>query len=382
MTVVNFCTAFSFYMIVSLLSTYLTGIGVSLSVAGVIIGLFSVTSLVIRPVTGFLTDNFSKKRLIIFATALTVVGTFGYFLTDQVPVIVVLRVIHGIGFGINSTAVVSLATQYIPENRMGEGIGYFGLGQVLSSAVGPAVGVAVMEALGLRATFIAAGSIAIFAICLMLLFPETAKSNTGKKQKSAHRISVHDLVSVEVLHFAVIAGLFSFINGIVSSYLLIFGEDRGIENVSLYFTVYAVCMFIIRPYSGRLLDRRGLHSVVYPGLLITALGMILLGVSNSLLMVLAAGILRAFGQGAVQPSLQAASIKKVERERIGVANSTYYLGGDIGQGVGPAVGGAIISASGYTALFGVCAGCMLAGMGIFRMTENRNHKSERKEATS
>lgn len=80
---VNFMTAFSFYMIVSLLSKYLMGIGLSLSVAGMIIGLFSITSLVIRPFTGFMTDNFSKKWLVIVATVMTVGGTMGYFLTDS-----------------------------------------------------------------------------------------------------------------------------------------------------------------------------------------------------------------------------------------------------------------------------------------------------------
>lgn len=364
--IINFCTAFSFYMIVSLLSVYLTDIGVSLSAAGVIIGLFSITSLVMRPLAGFLTDSFSKKWLIILATGMTVIGTFGYFLTDRVTVIIVLRIMHGIGFGVNSTAVISLASQYIPEERLGEGVGYFGLGQVLSGAVGPAAGVFIMDFLGLRSTFVTAGCISILAIVLTFTFPEGEK---GKRERARFRFSVRGMIAPEVLHFALISGLFSFINGIVSSYLLLFGDSRGIANISLYFTVYALCMFIIRPYSGRLMDQRGLRSVAYPALTLTAAGMLLLGFSRSLPAVLTAGILRALGQGALQPSLQAASIKKVERERVGTANSTYYLGGDIGQGIGPAVGGAVISQLGYTQLFGMCACCMLLGMVIFRCTE-------------
>ena len=89
-------------------------------------------------------------------------------------------------------------------------------------------------------------------------------------------------------------------------------------------------------------------------------------------------MLRAFGQGAGQPSLQAASIKKVGRDRIGAANSTYYLGGDIGQGLGPVIGGTVIASFGYTQLFMFCALLLILGMVIFLMTERRSAGKIRK----
>lgn len=369
--IVNFITAFSFYMIVSLLSKYLTGIGLSLSVAGAVIGLFSITSLLIRPFTGFMTDNFSKKWLVIIATVMTICGTLGYFMTDQVWLIVVLRMIHGIGFGINSTAVVSLAADYIPEERLGEGIGYFGLGQVLASAVGPGFGVEIMNVIGLKAAFIAAGAISVAAIGLMFFIANDTKvrSTAGKWS-----LSVNNLISVEIINYAVVSGLFSAVNGIISSYLILFAENRGIEGISLYFTIYAVCMFIIRPSSGKLMDRYGLKTVVLPGLLVTSGAMVLLGFSYSVFPVMLSAALRAFGQGAGQPALQAASIRKVGRDRIGVANSTYYLGGDIGQGIGPVIGGTIISGYGYTKLFLFCALLLLVGILIFLISEKRKSK--------
>lgn len=368
---VNFMTAFSFYMIVSLLSKYLMGIGLSLSVAGMIIGLFSITSLVIRPFTGLMTDSFSKKWLVIIATMMTVGGTMGYFLTDQVGLIIMFRIIHGIGFGINSTAVVSLATDHIPEARLGEGIGYFGLGQVLSSAIGPGIGMVIMDAIGLKAAFIASCGVSVLAILMMLVVPGDRPAGLPVKKR---KLSVHQLVSVEILNYAFVSGLFSVVNGIIASYLLLFSEHRGIGSISIYFTIYAVCMFIIRPSSGKLMDRYGLKTVVLPGLLITAVAMVILGFSYSIIPVMISAALRAFGQGAGQPSLQAASIKKVGRDRIGVANSTYYLGGDIGQGLGPVIGGTIIASFGYTQLFLFCALLLILGMVIFLMTERREGK--------
>ena len=80
-------------------------------------------------------------------------------------------------------------------------------------------------------------------------------------------------------------------------------------------------------------------------------------------MILVSCVIRAIGQGAAQPAIQASCLDAVGKNRSGVATSTYYLGGDIGQGIGPIVGGFVISAivgiQGYTVLFVGCAALLL-----------------------
>ncbi len=70
--------------------------------------------------------------------------------------------------------------------------------------------------------------------------------------------------------------------------------------------------------------------MVYPGMALTVSSLILLISADSLALILVSAVIRALAQGAVQPSLQAASIRKVGIEKSGVATSTYYLGGDLG----------------------------------------------------
>ena len=86
-------------------------------------------------------------------------------------------------------------------------------------------------------------------------------------------------------------------------------------------------------------------------------------------MIIATGILRAIGQGAAQPSLQAGCINRVGRDRSGVATSTYFLGGDVGQGIGPMIGGLILAQvagnMGYQLMFWFCATIMVIAMVYF-----------------
>ena len=170
---------------------------------------------------------------------------------------------------------------------------------------------------------------------------------------------------------------FSFTNGVINGYLVMYADQFGIKNVSIYFTLYAIAVFLVRPVSGKIMDRKGLQYTVFPGMIVCALSLFLLGWTTALWMILATGLLRALGQGAAQPSLQAGCINYVGRERSGVATSTYFLGGDIGQGIGPMIGGFILAqiagVTGYRVLFSFCGVIMLATMVYFFFMNKKEH---------
>lgn len=360
-----FC-AFSFYMITTILSKYVIGAGYSLAVSGVVVGAFSVTSMVIRPFTGYLSDHLNKKKLLIAANIFCTAAVFGYIITENIAVIMACRILHGIGFGISSTVVVAEASGTIPKEKTGEGIGYLGLGQVFASAVAPGIGIAIMEKLNMSLSFIVSGLIAfmgvVFVSCYRQKERDVEQADTRRK-----RVQVSDFLLFGILHFTGLSSLYSFINGVIAAYLLLFAEERGIGTVSVYFTVCAVTLFLIRPLTGKLMDQKGLRFVVYPAVILTALSMFLLGSASSLGMILFSGVLRSLGQGAAQPALQAACIKKAGREKAGVATSTYYLGGDIGQGIGPMLGGVAATAFGYGNLFRLCGILLFAGLSLFAL---------------
>lgn len=115
MTLTNTFCAFSFYMVMTILSKYIINIGFSLATSGVVIGTFSVTSLLIRPFTGYVADRMNQKKWLLFSNTLCVIALIGYVCTPNIIIIMMARILHGIGFGINSTVVISAAVQEIPE---------------------------------------------------------------------------------------------------------------------------------------------------------------------------------------------------------------------------------------------------------------------------
>lgn len=364
--IISTMSGFSFFMVATILSKYLVGIGTTIALAGVIVGLFSLTSLLGRPFCGLMADRLNNVWLLFASNILLAIGLVGFAFTKNIPLIFFFRVCSGLGFALGSTVQVSMIIRFIPQDRMGEGIGYMGISQLISTACAPAVGIAIADSAGMQATFLTAAAMPVLT-CFFLLFLKNLHKPAPAAEKK--KIAFRDIFEPRALFFTIPYSTLSFVNGIIASYLVLFADAQGIKGISIYFTVYAVFLFLVRPFAGKLMDAKGIRYTVFPGMLLTAVSMFLLGGSNTLWLVLLTCLVRAIGQGAAQPSLQAGCINYIGRERSGVATSTFFLGGDIGQGFGPMVAGAMLAqtagVAGYRFVFSFCGVLILLAMVYF-----------------
>ena len=359
-----------FYMVMPLLAKYAIQHGASVPAAGVIVGMFSITALFVRPAAGIISDRFNKKTVFIAATATIGLSLTGYGLSPGIAPLVVFRLIHAVAFSVNSTVSLALAAQIVPKKRTGEGIGYFGIGHIIATAVGPAVGQYIGESFGLSASFLIAGAATLAASAMIFALPVNGQKapDPGEKQEKGivgetdKRIRIADLIAVQVLPLAFFGSVFSMFNGTVGSYLVLLGEERGIADISLYFTINAAALILVRFTAGRVYDRYGLSAVLIPSFILAAAAAAFIGFAQALPIILAAAVIKAFAQGSAQPSIQAECIRMLPNGRSGVATSTYYIGADIGQGLGPMLAGLIASLWGYEVMFASCAGVFLAAL--------------------
>lgn len=364
--VISLATSMGYSMISTLVSSYAVSFGAQLSAAGVIAGIFSISALICRPFGGYITDRLNKKRLCIITAVSISVILAAYSVCTSIQPLLLVRVFHGAAFGLNSTVNMALATEYIPEDKMGQGLGYYGLGQVLSQIIGPSIGVEVKNLFGYHTLFLTVSLITFLASLLLIFaFPYGKASPEKSGADSRPRFALNQLIAKECVLYALIAGLFSMSNGIVSSFLVLLGEEKGIAGISLFFSVNAVMLFLLRLAVGKISDRLNLLPVVNLSLLTGAFSMVLIGRFPILPVILMAAAVKAFGNIGGQISLQSACVKRVDAARIGVATSTYFIGADIGQGFGPIWGGQVAQAFGYSAVFYCMAVVFLVGMAVF-----------------
>lgn len=362
---VSLITALGYSMIATLISSYAVELGAGLTAAGALAGIYSIAALVIRPFGGYATDWLDKRNMCLFSTLLIVAAMVGYALPFGIEAMFVVRILHGMAFGISGTANMALACEYVPSSRMAEGLGYFGLGQVLSQVCGPNLGIIVKERFGYQALFLIIAAMTMLAVVVLLFIHHEKEEKAVKKERQ--KLSFQNLIAKECIVYALVAGVFSLGNGVASSFLVLLGEERKISGIALFFSVNALILFFLRLFVGKIADRNSLSMIVNISLITSAVSMVVIGYGNALWIILVAAALKAIGQGSGQISLQSACVKRVEPWRVGIATSTYYIGADIGQGLGPIIGGKISAVFNYKVMFCCVAGIILFAMVCFNI---------------
>jgi MFS family permease len=370
--VVNLVTAFGFSMIATIISSYAITMGAGLTLAGIMAGIFSLSALCIRPISGIAIDRLNKWSMCIFSTTLICLSFIGYSIAPSVGAMLFVRILHGIAFGINGTVSMVLVSECVPKDRLGEGLGYFGVGQIIAQICGPTLGIAIKDEFGYQFLFILISLLTVVAIGLLLWARSRIQIVKIKKPREIKlNLKINNLIAKECIIYALISGLFSLGNGITSSFLVLIGEERGITNIGWFFTTNAIILLLLRVIIGKMVDKSGFVLIVNISLIITAISMFMIGRSSGLMVILLAAVLKAIGQGGGQLSLQSACIKKVDVARVGIASSTYYIGADIGQGFGPIIGGKISDIFNYEIMFYSIVVLMLIGLIVFNLYQWR-----------
>lgn len=360
-------------MTVPLVAKFAYALTPDLTLASTVAGLMSLMSLFVCPFAGLLSDRFDRKRVL-----LTAIGGYGvslllHALAHDVRILIALRLATGIFFSVVSVTLVAFSSEFIPRDRFGEGMGYVSLSLILSQAIGPAVGLELVGRLGYQMTFALAGIVAFGSVAVILVLPYHAAPKAGGPGK---KIVFSDLFAMEFFGFMLLATLFSSGNGMISTYLAILAEERGIGNIALFFTVYSACLVLLRPVTGKLLDKKGVYVILVPSVISAALGMVFVGIGYNLGMMIAAGVFKAVGQGSGTPSLQAHVVKTLDKSRSGVATSTIMIGQNVGNAVAPIVGSFFVKSFGYEKMFCGYGMILLAGGLLILLCQYRKEKRQ------
>jgi predicted MFS family arabinose efflux permease len=188
--------------------------------------------------------------------------------------------------------------------------------------------------------------------CLMMKTPkEAAAMPTAIMAEGKKRFSIDNYVVRHLILYAIVGGVFSFYNGIANSFMLLLGEARHIENISLFFTVSSAVLLLIRIFVSRLTDKVSMNWLVNGALLVSILSLMLISKTYALSFVLVAAVLKALGQGIGQVVLQGEALKRAAPGYLGIAAGTIFMGNDLGNTLGPLIGGAVTDSLGYSAMF-------------------------------
>lgn len=343
----------------TLVTNYAKTMGATSTILGIVASAFAVTAILFKIISGPALDQFRRKNILLAALCVVAVAYFGYSISQNIPMLVLFRLLQGAGQAFTATCCLTLAADALPVDKLGEGIGMFSLAQAISQAVAPTLGLAIANYFGFHVTFAFACVMILLSAAMVTQIPASGTLRQGK-----FKISLDSVVAKEALIPMFILLLLASAFCLINSFLVIYASDMGVSSIGGYFSVYALTLLITRPMVGKLADRLSFVKVAVPAMLCFALSFWLISISRNIFMFLAAAVISAFGYGACQPLVNSLCMKSVPPDRRGAASSTSYVGTDLGNLIGPTLAGVVISRCGYTLMWRVMTIQIFAAIGI------------------
>ena len=349
----NFLLFCSFYMLMVTLAIYaIEEFHASKSEAGIASGIFVLGAVLVRPIAGRLMDTVGKRKILIFGLALFLVMMLLYFPIHSLPLLLLIRLIHGFAFGISQTATGTIAADIIPLERRGEGMGYYATSMNLAMAIGPFVGLFLSQHFDGRTIFVVTSVLSLVALAASLFLQVPKTEMPAGNQPTAKGLHLRDFFEKTTVPIGILAAICGFVYSSILTYLSAYAEEINlVEAASFFFTMYALFLLLSRPFTGRLFDTKGENLVMYPSLVLYAAGLLLLSQAQTGISLLIAGAAIGVGMGTIQSSAQTISVNEAPRHRIGLATSTFFVFYDFGIGVGPFLLGSILPFSSFRGLY-------------------------------
>lgn len=368
--VLNNLFLFTYYFaLLAILPVYIMkDLGGTVKEAGLALTLFLISSILVRPFSGLISEKIGKKLSFRGSELFFVLFAFSYLCIDSMWSLLVVRFIHGIWFSILTTVTVPVANEFIPEQRKGEGMGYFVMSTNLGVVFGPLLALTITQYASFSVLFaILSGLITVgFIFCLCI--PIHDEDSRSLVKPSLSSLTRHDIIEFRVLSVGMVALLTAFAYSSVMSFIAAYTETKQLmAYTSSFFLVFACSMILVRPWVGRWFDQKGASVVIYPSFILFAIGLAVVSQLNQPWVLWLSAVLIGIGYGTLFPCLQTVAIQSVPRQRIGHAISTYFTLFDLGLAVGSVIMGILIAYWGYAVTYLFCAMMTLVTLMVYRV---------------
>lgn len=349
------------------LPLHLQELGLDYAAIGMVLGAFTVSSTVCRPLVGRAVDRWGERWFLLGGALVFILGALGYVVTTTFPGLLLLRLFHGLGPALFVTACYTQVSRLSPPQRLGEALTYITLANNVAMALGPAGGVYMAKAVGFSPLCLAAAGIAVCALLAGVWPTPTPLAASAARKANPDRAAVslrESLRRIALPVTVIFLALMSF--GSVMSFFPLLAAAHGVDNPGVFFTVMAVTLILARVCGGRIADVYGRARIIIPSLGLMAAGMFVLAAATSALLFNLAAVLCASGVSLLVPTLMAATVEQTGAVGRGWAIGIFTATMDLSMAVGTMGSGLLLHLTGaYPLMFGAAGGCVLLSLLVF-----------------
>jgi multidrug resistance protein len=358
-------------ILLPLLPFYTVRTGASAVAVGALISTYAFSSFLAAPILGQLSDRYGRKPILILSQVGSLFGYVLFALSNSLWLLFVARTIDGLSAGNMSVAQAYVSDKTSASDRT-RAFGITGAAFGLGLLLGPAVG-GLLAVRNLRAPlWVAAGLSAVSIVCTAVLLPKgTSTVVAGKKQSILPMRAMLQTFRVpETGRLAWLMTCFYFAFGTYMSGQALFlagrfwwhGHRFGAENVGLVFTYGGLLNVLVQALlMKRLTKSFSEKSLLVAGFLLMAFGLVGIGVSSGIAVLICFLTVSNIGSAALRPVILSQLSKRVSASQQGLVMGVNQAIFSTTAILSPLLSGTLISRGLYTTWAWTAAAVVFVG---------------------
>jgi MFS family permease len=351
-----------------LLPLHIKQLGGNEAAIGFVMGIYSAVGIVCQPLLGPWVDALGRRPFMLVGVACVLASTLLAAVAHNVPTLVAVRVLQGLGFSAFFVANFSYVLDLIEPARRGMALGVYGVSGFASTAFAPLVAESLVRRWGFNALFAVSGLLVLAAAWFVWQVREAER--TEVRYVRGFQWAREGFADVFRRHMAV-SFFFGLGTGTLSAFMPTFAEGLGVRTVALFYTGYATSAIAVRVVGGRLIDTAGRRAVIVPSMFVLAASSALLAGTGyavehrldvpALGVVVVTGLLCGIAHGFLYPALAALVADDAPVARRGAVIGVFSAIFLCGQAGGAFAFGGVAHALGYAVAWTALTGLVLVG---------------------
>lgn len=330
--------------------------GSDTAIGGTAAGIYVIGGLLSRIVTGKYIEMVGRKKVLLIGLSFALVMSTTYFFVSSIAMLMAIRFLHGMSYGISSTCTSDIVAKLLPQSRRGEGLGYFFLSITIACAIGPLLGMTFGSSQNYDAVFLVGLVMYSLALVMALILRVPEETLTEEQIREAKSFTLNSMFQRSALPLALTVMVFYFSYSGVLAFIASYSEEIGlVETATFFYLSVAAGTLLSRIYAGRIYDERGPNKVIIPAYVGFIIGMTIFATTSDSLLFLFSGFIIGIGVSIVFSICQSIVVSRTPPQRYGVTTSTFSALNDLGTGLGPSILGILIAAVGFRDMYLVCA---------------------------
>jgi EmrB/QacA subfamily drug resistance transporter len=353
---------------------------------------------------GRLSDILGRKRIYLTGFLIFAVGALSAALSLSFTTLILSRILMGVGAAMTQGSSMAIMVSAFPSNERGKALGLQMSAVGTGAVAGPALGGVIVSAFGWIGVFLATGILGFISVIAVTLILQPDGNEKGQIRSPFDWIGALSSAGFLVLFLlsmtngpkigwespyvigpfagaALLLALFVrwelraqtpmldmryfkntiFTVGVILRFVMFTGMSSVRYLLPFYFQSIlgysprsfgliaipaALCTIVVSPLAGQLSDRYGWKKFTVSGLIVSALGLLLLAsvsVESSLLFVIGSWVVQRIGHGTFTAPNNASVLSVVEKEKFGVAASFLNMLRNAGDVTGTALSTAVVT---------------------------------------